>query len=101
MSHYLTRIELHTAVFPDDYNTLHKAMRLKGFSNSIQATDGKIYELPTAEYYMISNSTLEQVYNLAVEAANTIGKKYWIITTLFTSAKMELKQLTPPQNVQR
>jgi hypothetical protein len=95
MYHYLTRIELHKAVFPDDYNALHREMLLKGFTNSILADNGKAFELPTAEYHIISNSSLEHVYKLAEDAANSIGKKYWIITTLFTSAKMELKEIKP------
>lgn len=95
MSHFPTRIELHKAIFPDDYNRLHKAMQLKGFTNSIMTDDGKTFELPTAEYHMIDNSTVDKVYNLAVEAANSIGKAYWIITTLFTGAKMDLKEIKP------
>lgn len=98
MSLFLTRIELHNAIFPDDYDVLHKAITKKGFSHNIKADDGTVFELPTAEYlFNNTNVTVEEVYNLAIQAANTVGKRYWIITTLFNQAKMDLKRVNSQQ----
>lgn len=52
MTQYITRVELHDAVW-SDYDKLHDAMRREGFSQAIAADDGTIYELPPAEYNYI------------------------------------------------
>ncbi|MFT8326877.1 type V toxin-antitoxin system endoribonuclease antitoxin GhoS [Gluconobacter oxydans] len=68
MTTFIVRIELHNAS-GSDYTNLHHAMSNEGFSNTIQAGDGKIYKLPTAQYSMKTESDMNTVYNLAKAAS--------------------------------
>ena len=49
MTQFTVRVELHEADW-DDYDVLHAEMRKEGFSTTITGSDGKTFELPTAEY---------------------------------------------------
>ncbi|MEH4800602.1 DUF2622 domain-containing protein [Atlantibacter hermannii] len=55
MTNYTVRVELHDAK-GDDYDKLHDEMRKQGFSKRIKIGDD-IWELPTAEYSLRSDST--------------------------------------------
>ncbi len=96
MSNFITRIELHQAKSPDDYNQLHSAMLSEGFSHLINSDNGNIYELPTAEYYKNTSSSIEDVYNSASLAANTTGKSFWVLITEWTRAKWKLQEVKKP-----
>lgn len=80
MARFLTRVELHNATWPDDYNKLHLAMQKEGFSRHITSNQGIVYDLPTAEYWCEKDISCQEVRLLAQKAANTIGKKYAVIT---------------------
>jgi hypothetical protein len=80
MSQFITRVELHGAI-ADDYETLHSAMSRAGFSRTIVGDSGVKSHLPTAEYHVIGNYTLDAVYEAAVNAANSTGKRFWILST--------------------
>jgi len=46
MANYLARVELHKAT-SEDYETLHEAMRKRGFTRFIVSSEKKKYRLPT------------------------------------------------------
>jgi hypothetical protein len=82
---YMTRIELHDAV-EADYEKLHVAMEAEEFKRTITADDGSIYHLPTAEYYLITELTRDQVFAIAKTVANKTGKKYGIVVVEVNAA---------------
>ncbi len=86
MARFITRVELHNAVWPDDYNKLHAAMQKENFTNTITGSNGTVYELPTAEYYKEGNYSLNDVLESAKKAANTVGKTYGAISSETTSS---------------
>jgi hypothetical protein len=80
MSHYLTRVELRDANWPDDYiSRLHLAMAREGFSKTITDDEGIVYELPASEYYKSTSENIEEVIERAKKAATTTGKRFGVI----------------------
>lgn len=80
MTRFTIRIELHKAE-PIDYTALHKAMEGAGFLRTIQSREGKIYELPKAEYSLIGNYTLDQAFAKAKITATTTGDAFSMLVT--------------------
>lgn len=70
MTNYTVRVELHDAE-SDDYENLHEEMRKEGFSKRIRTNDGT-YELPTAEYSMVSTLKSPDILSKAEAAANRV-----------------------------
>jgi len=58
---YTTRVELHDAKTWQDYENLHSEMAREGFARTITSDEGIEYELPTAEYVINANYTIEQI----------------------------------------
>ena len=83
MSSYLVRVELHGANW-NDYETLHSEMAVRGFSREITGNNGLIYQLPTAEYVIRTNDALEEVRELAAQAANSTGRKFGVIVAEYS-----------------
>jgi len=86
MTKFTTRVELHSAT-PEDYEELHTAMKAEGFLRTIKSDDGKLYELPTAEYNKLGNYTIKQVFDSAVRAAKKTGKSHGVIVSEAVSRK--------------
>jgi hypothetical protein len=80
VSLFTVRVELHDAQWTD-YNTLHSAMAQQGFSRVITADDGRVYQLPWAEYDGGGNLTSMQVLGVAQTAVAATGKKNSILVT--------------------
>ena len=80
MARFTVRVELHRAN-EDDYEALHAAMEGAGFSRRITSERGVTFLLPTAEYNLDKAATLEQVLDLAKEAARTTSKRYAVLVT--------------------
>lgn len=80
MTQFTTRIELHDADW-NDYVNLHIAMAAQGFVNTVTADDGKVYELPPAEYNFSGNFTRSQVLDRAKAAASKTQKKFAAFVT--------------------
>jgi hypothetical protein len=81
MASFTTRVELHKAT-EEDYLALHTAMEIEGFTRTIEGSDGKLYQLPTAEYNRVDDGlTKEQVMEDAKSAASSTGREYWILVT--------------------
>lgn len=80
MAYFMIRVELHDATW-QDYDTLHQEMGKEGFSRTIQANDGALYQLPTAEYVIGANGTTEQVLDAAKRAAARTRKSFGVIAS--------------------
>lgn len=83
---FFVRVELHGGVLAD-YTKLHQAMEKAGFSRTVEADDGKKYNLPTAEYSVEGTYTLDQVLNAADTAAKTTGKTHIVLASISSSWK--------------
>ncbi|MBS0308237.1 MAG: DUF2622 domain-containing protein [Proteobacteria bacterium] len=81
MANFVVRIELHDATW-QDYQKLHQAMELSGFSRTIVGADGIHYELPPAEYHFPeSGLNGVQVHDRAKAVANSTGRINTIVVT--------------------
>ncbi|POU00481.1 type V toxin-antitoxin system endoribonuclease antitoxin GhoS [Enterobacter cloacae complex sp. ECNIH14] len=73
MTNYTVRVELHYAD-NDDYEALHEKMDGMGFRRTI-SIDGVKWELPSAEYSIVSDLTPKEILTKAQEAANKVQPK--------------------------
>ncbi|MDR6381813.1 type V toxin-antitoxin system endoribonuclease antitoxin GhoS [Paraburkholderia caribensis] len=89
MAKFLTRVELHNAN-GTDYQRLHEEMQARKFSRTIRDDAGKVYQLPTAEYYSFGDITADNVLQLAQQAADATGKQASIITVNYGDARWRL-----------
>jgi len=80
MANFTVRVELHQATW-DDYETLHAAMAARGFSRQITSDEGKIYQLPLAEYNGSANLDAGSVRDIARDAANSTGKSNAVLVS--------------------
>ena len=89
MAWYLVRIELHDAS-SDDYEILHQAMKDAGFLTKIEDDNGIWYKLPTAEYYINSQLSVDNLWAKATVVAETTERSFWLIVVSFTLARFSL-----------
>lgn len=80
MSRFTTRVELHEAN-EEDYEKLHAAMEVEGFTRTIANTAGTQYYLPSAEYSRSGDLTNDEVLKSAKRAATTTGKEFSVLVT--------------------
>ena len=80
MAKFTVGVELHDAE-PEDYERLHELMENAGFSRTIRASNGTLYQLPTAEYNVEGNYDIDGVLRSAVSAANLTGRNHGILVT--------------------
>jgi hypothetical protein len=93
VANYLARVELHKAT-GEDYETLHEAMRKRGFARFILSSEKKKYRLPTGTYVAEGSTwTLTQAYDFAVTAANDTGKSSWIIVVDWQNGRFSLAEV--------
>jgi hypothetical protein len=85
MATFMTRIELHGAVY-QDYVNLHAYMSQEGFTTTILGNDGALYQLPTAEYDLTANCTVMQAREKASRAAQKTFKSYAALTVEYSGA---------------
>jgi hypothetical protein len=79
MANFTVR-ELHHAEWPD-YDTLHAAMELRGFSRQITSDDGRTFHMLWAEYNGAGELTCAQVRDIAKTAADSTGKQNSVMVT--------------------
>lgn len=92
---YLARVELHKAT-SEDYETLHEAMRKRGFTRFIFSDQNKKYRLPTGTYVATgSRWTLQQAYDfaVAVAAAADTRKSSWVIVVDWQNGRFSLEEV--------
>jgi len=87
MSMFMTRVVLHgvDGHESEEYEQLHAAMARKGFSRTIEASDGRWYRLAPAEYYRTGDMTAEQVHADAKAAAASVWSAYSVFVTVASS----------------
>ena len=90
MELFVARVELH-GVSHDEakYVRLHELMLAVGFYRTILGDDGITYHMLTAEYFMQSNKSLDEVLNLAKTAANSIATKNGVFISQLKLAKWD------------
>ena len=88
MATYIVRVELHGAN-ELEYAALHAAMAKQGFSR-ILVSNGTKYQLPTAEYIVVSGLNTEAIRNAAKSAANSTRKTSWILVVQSAGMAWEL-----------
>ena len=82
MSAFNTRVELHGVQHDSDkYTRLHERMAARGFSRRIKANDGRVFELPPAEYHWDGTATNDQIRDLAKAAAAEVVTSYAVLVT--------------------
>jgi hypothetical protein len=99
MARFTTRVQLNGDPTYDDYEKLHKAMKVRGLSRIISGSDDKHYWLPHAEYNRIAEVTKDQVLNDAKAAASTVSNDYEIVVTEGSRTWHGLKTATAAQAV--
>ncbi|WP_197458725.1 type V toxin-antitoxin system endoribonuclease antitoxin GhoS [Gluconobacter japonicus] len=77
---FTVRFELHNAQ-SEDYDRLHEEMEKFHFKKTIKSNNGKIYELPTAEYNIIIDEKPEKILDNAYQAAINTGKSASVLVT--------------------
>ncbi|WP_282295743.1 hypothetical protein [Stenotrophomonas sp. PS02289] len=86
MTKYVTRVVLKRAD-GDDYERLHDLMDTQGFGRTVTSTDGKVRQLPDAEYYFSGSVTIDQLLERVKVAARGTGLEYAILVTEATALK--------------
>ena len=91
MAKFIVRVEL---IQPDgdSYGILHRAMERKGFTRTIPANSGKLFDLPEGEYRMATTKTDTEVFALANEAASETKKNSYILVTPTDGCTYRLKE---------
>lgn len=69
MGKFITRVELHGASWPSDYEDLHRYMAEENFGRVIQGDDGEWYHLPMATYFSHGTRSPHEMFALARRAA--------------------------------
>jgi hypothetical protein len=87
MANYLACVELYSAA-AGDYEMLHRAMELRGFSRKIAGEDGVAYLLPAGSYFVSGTSAMLSVaLGAAVDAAKETGKNASVLVTDWQAAR--------------
>jgi hypothetical protein len=94
MSIFTTRVELHNANWTTDYETLHAAMAVEGFTRTT-VKDKVVYNLPTAEYSKVADLNTSQVLELAKKAATKTGKRFSVLVSNCYGREFYNLDLTP------
>ena len=92
MSAFTVRVELHgVGQDSEKYTQLHEAMRKQGFSRRIKLGN-TVYDLPTAEYSKIDDSTIATVLQAAKAAALTVMRNENTFSVLVTLSEVARAQ---------
>ncbi len=79
MASYYARVELHNAVWPDDYEDLHESLAEHGFTNCATFGDTN-RRLPTGFYYSTGRTEDHmKVTDAVCAAAKATGFKYEVV----------------------
>lgn len=82
MAAYLARVELFGKPSWEDFDRLHAAMGRKGFSKTIKADTGVVYDLPNGTYYRETSADLNTVTDDAKAAATSVWNDAGVLATL-------------------
>jgi hypothetical protein len=84
MAMFTVRVELHGAT-DGDYDTLHDAMEAEGFGRTVVSNAGDEYRLPSAEYSLAGDFTVQKVLAMAKNAAAKVRLNRSILVNEVTS----------------
>lgn len=82
---YLARIELHNGVLVD-YQNLHSLLSKNGFMNTIRGSDGLLYRLPRALYWIEYNGQIKNVHDTIQQIVTSLGKTAEIFVVKYTES---------------
>jgi hypothetical protein len=85
MATFLTRVELHDATY-QNYVELHGFMAQEGYSTTIRGGDGKVYQLPPAEYHLAADCTIEEARERASRAAKKTRRNFAVLVSQYSQA---------------
>jgi hypothetical protein len=85
MATFMARVELHGANY-QDYVNLHAYMARQGFTTTICADTGVVYQLPPAEYNLIANCTRSDALERAKVAAGQTQRSFGVIVAEYSGA---------------
>lgn len=81
MASFTVRVEMQNADW-DDYESLHKKMAAKKYYRQVEATSGKTYQLPDAEYVHTCSTKDESAVADEVKAvADSVKKSSRVLVT--------------------
>lgn len=81
----MTRVELQNAS-DNQYELLHEQMAKQGFIRTVTGDDGKVFNLPRAEYRYISELPLSTINAKAITAISLSGANGRCITVEYNSS---------------
>jgi hypothetical protein len=100
MAKFTTRVQLNGRPTAEDYESLHEAMKRRGFTRIIDSDDGRKYWLPHAEYNREGSIARAKVLEDAKAAAATISSNYEVVVTESAGRKWHgLKSATAAEAV--
>lgn len=88
MAKFITRVELYDAK-KEDYEILTEVMERTGFSTKITGSNGIVYQLPVAEYWIEGKLLLTNVLIIVQNAAKSVKKEYGVIASEIVGATWE------------
>lgn len=94
MALFTTRVQLNGNPGEEDYESLHAAMKAKGFSRFVKSDDGKRYHMPHAEYTRMGDLTRSQVLQDANAATAGVWRDYQVLVTEGSKSWYGLKEAT-------
>lgn len=77
---FIVRIEMQDATW-DDYEALHAAMADHGFLKFIQSDDGRVFNLPDAEYHGTTSASCERLRDFIQIVANGVKPGAMVLVT--------------------
>ncbi|QIP56860.1 hypothetical protein [Hafnia alvei] len=80
MAKFTVRVELHKAD-SEDYESLHEKMEAKGYKREVKGSDGKMYQLPNAEYVCDKEKTPSQVRDEVRAISESVKRNPSVLVT--------------------
>jgi hypothetical protein len=81
MATFTTRVELRGLAKKQDYAALSKAMLQAGFRRTVINEQGKVYQLPEAEFDLVADKSCVEVRDLAASIAAHVWRNYLVLVT--------------------
>ena len=81
MTRFMTRVQLNGRPSNEQYEVLHKEMKLRGFTRIIASAERKLYWLPHGTYYREANCSFNQVLVEANQAASKASTDHEIVVS--------------------
>jgi hypothetical protein len=93
MASFFARVELHGARWPEDYENLHKALKVHEFINCVTVEGGEIQRLPTGTYYSTNRKDdLDLIARVVKKCADDTGYKNEVVVVKDGGTKVYLSR---------